>query len=88
MYFLRYAFLENRWVWFHILAGAFLARCFLTLVQTDQVVGYVFLAAVTWELLEVALTNVEARYGSLKRFFLDAVGDVMGAVIAAVIVVF
>ena len=87
MYFLRYAFLENRWVWFHILAGALLAKIILMGMPDYKAVFYVFLAALGWEFIEFAITDIERNYGNEKRFFLDAVGDVLGAVMAALIVV-
>lgn len=78
MNFLRYAFLENRWVWFHGLAGGSLAL-FLPLWA-------IFALAIVWEVLEYVLSDIDKIYGSFSRFFLDSTGDVMLALAFAVIV--
>lgn len=87
MYFLEFAFLRNRWVWFHILAGAFLAKVMVYFLMPYQVVGIIFTIAYLWEILELWTTDVERKYGNKKIFFLDAFGDILGALLAAIIVV-
>ena len=84
--FFKYAVYRNRYLWFHILAGGFLAKLLFGLWGSEQkVLMFIFFLAVAWEVLEFLTTNVRVVYGSSRRFFLDAVGDVLGAIFMATI---
>jgi hypothetical protein len=82
------AFLKNQWLWFHILAGGMLVKLFLKLGFTDQFSFLLVVAiALLWEIYEYVSSDLIAVYGSKKAFLLDALGDIIGAVAMAVIVV-
>ena len=88
----QYGILNNRWLWFHILGAAVLARLFLYFGYTDQhAFGLVLMIALLWEVIEYfwkmeIKKNLLSTYGSEKRFFLDAFGDIAGAVIISLII--
>ncbi len=86
MYF-RYAFLDNKWIWFHILVGGTLAK--ILLYWTVPQLAFLLVAgiAISWEILEYLTVNVQERYGSKKHFYLDSAGDILGATLMALIVV-
>lgn len=80
---------NNKWLWFHVLGGGFLAKILLLLFKNGQLaVDIVIASAILWELLEYLKKDVVKIYGNKKRFFLDSLGDIAGAVIMAIIVVF
>ncbi len=85
--FYKYAFLENRWLWFHFLAGGILAKLLLPHLNPVTVLVLIFVASLTWEVIELVVRNVEQVYGSKKKFFMDAAGDIIGAVVMAAVVV-
>jgi len=76
--FINLAFVQNRWLWFHMLAGGILAK-FLPLWA-------IFAITVSWEIIEYLTTDVNKIYGSFNRFFLDSMGDIFGALMIAIIV--
>jgi len=78
--FIDLAFVQNRWLWFHMIAGGILAHMIP--------LWSILTLAIAWEVLEYFTSDVEKIYGSKSRFFLDAFGDVMGALIIAIIVQF
>lgn len=77
----------NRWLWVHILGGGcfgYLFNQFFTAqISVSCVIGVAFL----WEVFEYIKDDVEKIYGSKKRFYLDAIQDIAGAVVMAIIVV-
>jgi hypothetical protein len=81
---LEWGFKGNTWVWFHILAGGVGAKV-LNVWMTD--VNFVMLGAMVWELIEVTFSSPIKVYGSIARWGYDSLGDVLGAVLAAIIVV-
>ncbi len=84
----KYAVYQNRWLWFHIIAGGFLARLIVHFFHNGQLAVDVVLGlAIVWEIFEYFKDDVEKIYGSKKRFFLDALGDIAGAVVMAIIMV-
>ena len=94
---LEYAFLRNVWLWFHMLAGAILAKAwmggwlFFGQVPDFVAVRNVFFLAIAWELVEYVWIrfvrrSLEQIYGEPKYFFMDAFGDVMGALFLAIVV--
>ncbi len=93
----EYAVLRNMWLWFHMMAGGFLAKAwmggwlFFNPVPDFVAVRNVFMLAIAWELLEflwlrVIRGNINSVYGSQRNFFMDAFGDIMGALFMAIIV--
>jgi len=79
MAFIKYAFIDNKWLWFHMLSGAILAHIIP--------LWAIFALAIAWEVFEYLTSDVKKIYGSFSRFFLDAFGDVFGAVFMAVLVI-
>ena len=83
---LYWGFNGNSWCWFHILAGGLIAKfCgFWTVV----------VLAFGWEIIEFflesggSLENCKKTYGSVERWVYDSIGDIIGAIICAAIVVF
>lgn len=83
------AFPNNRWLWFHVLSGGYLAGYLNT---SWQVPGHwplfiVLCAAIGWEMLEHSFLDIKDTYGSFKRFYHDASGDVLGALFCAWMVI-
>ncbi len=76
---------KNVWLWFHILAGGFLMRVFLHLLDPQRAFISVLAIAVIWEIIEYFMSNIEQIYGSKKAFAADALGDIIGACIMALI---
>jgi len=85
----KYAIYNNRWLWFHILGGAILAKVLLFFfhMQGQLTFEIVLSVAVAWEIWEFAYSDVEKIYGSVKIFILDALGDIAGATLAALIII-
>lgn len=86
---LMYGFCSNTWIWIHILIGALGARFFLSVCHFSSQVTMIIVISVAllWEVLEGAMQPIRRIYGSWSRFLFDSTGDVLGAVIAAGIVV-
>ena len=86
---LTFMIFRNVWLWFHVLAGGAGAKMFMGYfsLQPNHAVFAVFMGALLWEIFEYNLQNIEAVYGSKGAFLLDAVGDVLGALLMAIIVV-
>lgn len=78
---------KNVWLWFHILAGGIGAKLFNLFLSPNHSVGLVLVIAMLWEVFEYVKDDVKAIYGSKKAFFIDAIQDVAGALIMAVVVV-
>ena len=77
---------RNTHLWAHILGGGFFCKVFLYFMQPQLSVTGVLILAILWEIGEYIFDDVEETYGSLKRFLLDAIQDIAGAVIMAIIV--
>ncbi len=86
--FIRNAFIDNKWLWFHMLGGGIIARILLGLTTPVTALIVVLLIAIAWEVLEFVTRNVEDIYGSKSRFFMDAAGDISGAAVMAALVIF
>jgi hypothetical protein len=84
---LEWGFKGNTWVWFHILAGAVGAKVANVWLNGWWAVLIVLLGAIVWEIYEYNICDIEKVYGSRIRWFYDSLGDVLGAVVAALIVV-
>jgi hypothetical protein len=84
---LEWGFKGNTWVWFHILAGAVGAKVLNVWLSDAAVVYGILVSAIAWEVFEFKSDNISKIYGSTERWFYDSLGDVLGAVVAALIVV-
>jgi hypothetical protein len=84
---LNKALLENRWLWFHILAGGMAAKLIHLWFDEYFTFGVVLAAAIGWEVYEGLTSDLSAIYGSDENFVYDAVGDIFGAVIMCLIVI-
>jgi len=84
---LKYGFLNNKWLWFHILGAAFLFRLGLHWLTEQQSFLAVLLIAVLWEVYEYLTSDIEKIYGSRKLFFLDSLGDILGSLLIMLIMV-
>jgi len=81
-------FIKNSWLWFHILGGGIIAKACLMFGAVPQVAFIITLGvAIVWEILEYNIINAKQVYGSQKRFFGDALGDIFGACAMALVVV-
>jgi len=86
--------MRNTWLWFHILGGGFLAKVFMWLFGKIQkkydrkhlAILVVLFIAVGWEVLEYSM-GIQNYGNDMKRFLIDAIQDIAGAVIMALIVV-
>lgn len=91
MSFFKNGFLRNQWLFAHVMAGGIFAKVAPSLsegMEPSTVIGFVLLGSIIWEIIEGMATDIDHKYGDRKLFFLDAFGDVIGAVIMAAIVVF
>ena len=84
---LEWGFCGNRWVWFHILAGAVGAKVLNLWLSGVTVIYWIFICAVAWEAVEYISDDIFRVYGSRARWGYDSLGDVLGAVFAAIVVV-
>lgn len=85
---LKAMFTNNSWLWFHVLGGGIIAKIALIWLAPQLAFAVTLVIAVLWEFIEYSGANVKQIYGTKKRFFGDAVGDVVGACTMALIVVF
>ena len=81
-------FNRNQWLWFHIFAGGIAAKIlsYLQIVNAIEIIAFIFVAAVTWEFIEFFTSPIVFIYGSYKRFVQDSLGDIIGAVFCAILV--
>jgi hypothetical protein len=90
--FLEWGLNGNVWIWFHMLFGGIGARVGEALGYSDlKTLIIIFLCAVGWEVVEFIIDGgIEGMikiYGSLERWAYDCAGDVLGALIMALMVV-
>jgi len=92
MRFLEWGITKNHWLWFHCLAGAFLSFAwlkglwFLNEVGEQEAVRNVFLIALVWEIGEFLWKQFITKWDNpdyKKRFFVDALFDILGALLFA-----
>jgi len=84
---LKWGFNSNYWIWFHILAGGILAKLINIFLNNWLSVLIVSIIAIIWEIYEYFKDDVVKIYGSIERFWYDAIGDVLGAIACAILVV-
>ncbi|MBT4147481.1 MAG: hypothetical protein HOE45_11525 [Gammaproteobacteria bacterium] len=89
--FFKWGLFGNTWAWFHIAGGAVgakIAQCFLDEANTLLVMfGLVILWEVFEFILDGGIEGMKKIYGSLERWFYDSLGDVVGAMLMAIVVV-
>lgn len=97
MVLLKYTIYLNHWLWFHIFGGGLLAKIFIEYgMQKNDALFWVMVVAVAWEFLFFAIRHFWkgwSGYGDMfmtprKHYFLDAIGDVVGALIMALVVLY
>jgi len=86
--FLTIAFIDNKWLWAHLVAAAILSRYLDTQMDKGHVLIVVLFLSVLWEVIESMSGKIEEKDGTRKAFFVDGVGDVLGALFMASIVIF
>ena len=81
----------NTWVWFHILGGGVLARFLMLFGWSDvKIMVTVTVVALLWEVFEYFIEtkgDPAQVYGSVDRWFWDSVGDVLGTIFCAFLIV-
>lgn len=76
--FYEWGFRDNKYVWFHILAGGFGTALFG--------IWPMLILAVGWEMIEYKKDDIMKIYGSKERWMYDALGDVVGAILCGLLV--
>jgi len=79
---------KNKWFWFHIAAGM-IGFDIAAGLGLSFLISFIIISilAVGWEYIEFYIEcggdweKIEKIYGSKKDWFLDSLGDVMGALI-------
>ena len=82
--FYRWGIAGNSFLWFHMLAGAVAGK--ISPFEFGWTVVIVLILSALWELGEELTQGVAEEYGTAERFWYDAAGDVIGAVLLAGIV--
>jgi len=75
------AFIQNRWVFVHALGGVYFYLVLKSIL-------FVLAIAIIWELIEILYYGKERIvkiYGNMLNFIYDAFGDIVAAVVAALI---
>ncbi len=83
--FFRYAVLQNRWLWAHVMLGLIAAKLLTPAFVGGQLLLIILTAALLWEVGEFLFTDVKEIYGGVGFFLMDATGDVLGALVTAAI---
>jgi|GEM_PF-6531412 len=82
------AFLQNSGIGFHVLGGEVITlglyKCGVSKTNSFLItIGF----AVLWEVFEYYNDPIKKIYGSKKRFYTDAFGDIAGAGVASITLV-
>ena len=75
----------NVWLWFHILGAGVLAKVGIIFFPALTTVLIIFAIAVIWEIIELYVQGTKV-YGNTKTWLADSLGDVLGAVLMAIVV--
>jgi hypothetical protein len=84
--FFMWGLMSNSWLWFHMLFGgvyALLLRCID--ISNSFILISLFGFALLWEVYEYITDDIIKIYGSVERFLYDASGDVIGALLIAIL---
>lgn len=90
---LYWGFCSNYWGWFHALSGTLIAKVANHFLAAGWSILITFVIAVIWEIIEFRIecsgswSEVEKIYGTKGKYLYDSVGDVLLALIFAIIVV-
>jgi hypothetical protein len=80
----------NKYFWFHSMGGAVGAKLFLLMgLDRSQAFGLVVFIALMWEVLEYFIETAghpDYIYGSHERWLYDSLGDIVGAIFMAGVV--
>lgn len=100
--FIEMLFLNNRWALFHAFGGMLIAKALYWCdVPSEKIITVVAVMAITWELLELYAmaednglgifhsidVSVLKIYGSWYGWFMDSLGDIIAALIAATFII-
>lgn len=92
--FLKYNYRHNWALWFHMFCGMVGAKVFLYIgCTTKETIAGVLCIALVWEAIEWSVENKSnpeimlKNYGSLSNYVYDTIGDYIGAVVCAWIVI-
>jgi hypothetical protein len=82
---LRWMFCENYYAWFHILGGGWVMWLMVRFTSLRPPVAFLVLFALTlvWELYEYLNEGI-TPYVTQERWMWDTLGDVVGAMLAAI----
>lgn len=90
--FFKWGFFGNYWIWFHMLGGGILANIIRRYVKPLYTSITILNITLIWEVYEFIEGGGRAgmieTYGSMLRWFYDSLGDVVGAMIVALLVIF
>ena len=91
--FWNWGLMDNCWAWFHMLFGGIGARISLALGFSKlETVIIVLVLALGWEVIEFYWDGGKAGmikiYKTLERWFYDSLGDVVGAMVIALLVTY
>jgi hypothetical protein len=90
MKFIKWAFLHNVWLWFHILVGGIAAKILNSFfaIRADKTILIIAAVAILYEIGELIYEWITGfkTYNCIEHFLSDAFGDILGAVIMAAIV--
>jgi hypothetical protein len=89
--FIHYGFALNEGIWIHLIGSAILAKIIRIKFSYWITVIFVVLIAIAWEALEIyietpTMESVLAIYGTFDRYLYDTAGDIVGALVMALIV--
>lgn len=90
---LYWGFCGNYWGWFHAIVGGIIAKV-ADIWLTDRLsIFIVIVIAIIWERIEFKIEYggdweiVKKKYGSIERYWYDTFGDIILAVLFAIVVV-
>ena len=84
--FIQNAFNKNYWITAHIFFSGILTKFLFYLnIPFREIFIIIFILSIGWEIYEYNKNNVELIYGSKKRFYQDAFGDVFASLFICLI---
>ena len=90
--FFAWGFFGNTWAWFHMAGGGVGAFACKRYLKNKTSVIVLFTITMIWELAEVIVDGGKSGmieiYGSMGRWFYDSLGDIVGAMFIALLVIY
>ncbi|MBT6045325.1 MAG: hypothetical protein HOG49_00770 [Candidatus Scalindua sp.] len=90
--FLDWGLNGNVWIWFHMLFGGIGARIGVEFFSKIETFFIILFLALIWEVVEFIWDGGKEGmikiYGSLEHWFYDSLGDVVGAMWIALLVIY